>query len=73
MALGGLGVLRFILHRRGQRQIISQGLSPEHKQGEQFILFDMWHLGMRRAKEEPGGGEEGAGRALPTGGKKAVC
>ena len=25
---------------------------------------------MRRAKEEPGGGEEGAGSALPTRGKK---
>ena len=33
----------------------------------------MWRLGMRRAKEEPGGGEEGAGGALPTGGKRQVA
>lgn len=35
----------------------------------------MWHFGTRRAKEGPGGGEEGAGGALltlPTGGKKRL-
>ena len=33
----------------------------------------MWHFAMRRAKEGPGGGEEGAGGALPTGGKRQVA
>ena len=32
----------------------------------------MWHFSMHRAKGEPGGGEEGAGRALPTGEKSAL-
>ena len=30
----------------------------------------MWHFGMCRAQEEPGGEEGGTGSALPTGGKK---